>query len=365
MRRVALVCEPTDGGAAEHVVQLALGLPEHGYEPTVFCASGFKQAEHLAAAGCDVALLPFRRDFAHPQDDVRAFASLVRRVRDFDLVHAHAAKAGVVARAAAAVRHRPAVYTPHCFPFVGEISPARRRFSLAVERALAPLTQALVCVCEAERTLASARRVEPRGSLAVVLNGCPACGDVEPDPELAGLRARGPLVGSVTVLRPQKQLDVLLAAAPRMLEALPDLTIAIVGDGVERPRLRRLARVCGSRVTFVPFRPPAARALRCLDLYLLPSAWEALPIGLLEALACGVPQVASDVGGNREAVSPETGVLVPAGDAEALAAAVVELMQDPERRTAMSVASRRRHAERFGVRRMVAQTAAVYDAVLQ
>ena len=98
---------------------------------------------------------------------------------------------------------------------------------------------------------------------------------------------------------------------------------------------------------------------------MLASSWEAFPIGALEALACGVPQVATAVGGTREAVVPETGLLIPPRDPAALADAVIELLRDPR---AARGGCPRRHArgtrERFTVERMVAGTAAVYDAVL-
>src|SRR4051812_11663757 len=166
MRGIALVCEPPDGGVAEHVAQLALGLPDHGYETTVFCPPAFAPAARLSAAGCDVRRIRFlRRDYAHPHRDAQAFGAIVRAIRSggFELVHAHAAKAGVIGRLAAATARRPAVYTPHCFPFVGEISAARHRIGLTVERALARSTAALVCVCEDERELARTSGVSPAG----------------------------------------------------------------------------------------------------------------------------------------------------------------------------------------------------------
>lgn len=392
MARVALVCEPPDGGVAVHVAQLARGLPAHGHEPVVFGPP--------ALGG---RALPFVRDYVHPHRDARALGALVRALRAgrFALVHAHSAKAGAVARVAARVTGLPSVYTPHCFGFVGEVSAARRRFALTVERALAPGTAAIVCVCEDEREVARAAGIAPRGELAVIHNGCPPCaareaaageaaagrgggatrggggaatggggagGATAVDPMLAALRERGPVAGAVTVLRRQKRVDVLLDAAPRVLSAVPDAAIAIVGDGPDAPRLREHAAAAGlagdPRVVFLPFTPPAARHLRALDVYALPSAYEAFPIGLLEAQACGVPQVASDVGGVREAVTPETGVLVPPRDRRALADALIVLLRDPARREAMAAASRARHAERFTVERMVAETAALYDTVL-
>jgi len=369
--RVALVCEPPDGGVAEHVLQLGLGLAAHGHEPVVLGPEGFTGSERLAAAGVPVRVLPLGRDYAHPQRDAAAFARLVRALRHggFALVHAHAAKAGALARPAAALCRLPAVYTPHCLPFVGDVSPARYRFGLVAERLLGPLTATLICVCDEERRVAAKARLVPDERLAVVHNGCPdADPDVPVDPALAALAAHGPLVGAVTVLRRQKSVETLLDAVPALLARVPEARVAIVGDGPERDALQahaaRLGLAGDARLAFLPFHPPAGRHLRALDVYVLPSAWEAFPIGVLEAQACGIPQVATDVGGTREAVVPETGLLVEPHAPERLAGALIELLLDPARRARMAAASRARHAERFTAERMVRATAGVYDGVL-
>ena len=355
MARIALVCEPPDGGAAEHVAQLVRGLPAHGHEPVLYAPEAFAPAVGFVP-------LPFRRDYAHPGDDSRAFARLVHELRGFDLVHAHSSKAGVLARLAGWSSRRPVVYTPHGFPFVGEMREARRVFSHAVERLLAPPTAAIIGVCAFERDLARANQLHPR-MLAVVHNGSPPCAPASADaPTRAATSRRAPVVGTVSALRRGKGVDVFLDAVPAILAAVPGAELVIAGDGPQAAELQ--AHPSAKLVRWEPYRPPASNHLRELDVYVLASSWEAFPIGPLEALACGVPQVVTAVGGTREAVVPETGLLIGPRDPGALAAAVVELLQDEPRRAAMRAASRERHASQFTVDRMVAGTAAVYDRVL-
>ena len=291
------------------------------------------------------------------------------RARCYDIVHCHSAKAGVLGRLAARAACTPTVYSPHSFPFVGDFSELRRIFALSVERALGQLTTAIICVCEEERRIARERELGDPSALHVVYNGCSPCeDDVAADERLERMREAGPVAAAVTVLRAQKSVDVLLDAVPLVLERMPAARIAVVGDGPLRQQLHahtaRLGIDRDERFAFLPFEAPAARHLRAMDVYVLPSSWEAFPIGVLEALACGVPQVATDVGGTGEAITPGTGLLVPKRDPDALAAALCELLGDPQRREAMAKASRERHAERFGVDRMAAETASVYRRVL-
>lgn len=373
MAHVLLVHEPPDGGVAENALQLASRLGTHGYTVQV---AGPQQAVtygRLAEAGVAVHRLPLVRGYGRPLCDARALRGLVQLLRNErpDLVHCHSAKAGVLGRLAARASGVPAVYSPHCFPFVGEFGATRRVFATSVERALGrAATAAILCVAEEERASALRRRVASPSRLRVVSNGSEPCdGTVALDPALLALRERGPVAAAVTVMRPQKRLDVLIDAAPLVFERLPEARLAIVGEGPLQEELHARAAALGldrdERFTFLPFSAPAARHLRALDVFVLSSGWEGLPISILEALACGVPQVATDVGGTSEAVADgHTGLLVPAHDAPALAAAIAALLADRPRRDAMAVASRARHAQRFGIDRMVAETAELYDDVL-
>lgn len=370
MTRVLLVFEPPDGGVAEQVKQLALNLGRYGFEVELAGPEDSIVYPALEAAGLPFARIPFERGYGSPGRDSRALRRLIGllRARRPELAHCHSAKAGVVGRIAGRLTRTPVVYSPHSFPFVGDFSEARRRFALGVETALAPLTAATVCVCDFERRVAIEQRVAPPERLRVVHNGCPPCPEVEPDAELLALAQGGPVAAALTVLRDQKSVDVLIDAVPRVLSEFPEARVAIVGDGPLREQLMQRATQLGldsePRFAFLGFRGPAARYLAAMELYVLPSAWEAFPIGVLEAQACGVPQVATDVGGTGEAVDAGTGRLVPARDPGRLADAICELLGDPDLRKRMSTTSRERHAERFTIERMVSGTAHLYRDLL-
>jgi glycosyltransferase involved in cell wall biosynthesis len=369
--RVLLAFEPPDGGVPENVGQLALGLAAHGWEAEVAGPPEALPYPRLQAAGVPVHRLALGRGYSRPDAEIDALGALSRLLRrgGFDLIHSHASHAGVLGRAAAAVSGTPSLYSPHCFAFASGLPVQWRVAAIAVERALGLAGGSVLCVCEHERQVALRAAVAPPERLYVVHNGCePPPEGLQGDPALAALAARGPVAGAVAALREQKRLDVLIDATPLVLARAPTASVAIVGSGPLRAQLEAQAARLGldrdERFQLLPFLAPAARALAALDVYVLPSAWESFPIGVLEALACGVPQVVTDVGGNREAVTAQTGAIVAPNDPVALADALVDLLSDPARRAAAASASRRRHAELFGVQRMVAETAAVYEAVL-
>jgi glycosyltransferase involved in cell wall biosynthesis len=365
--RVLQLLEPPDGGVAEHVLQLARGLAAGGWEVELAGAQDSVLRQALADRGLPFHVLPFVHGYRKPTSDVRVLARLVPLLRrgHYDLVHCHSSKAGASGRVATGVCGVPAVYTAHGFAFKAG-HPLLREALRLVERGLAPQARRIVCVSEDERRLAVASGLGGPERLRVIRNGCRACEPVTPDAALAALRAGGPLAAAVTVLRPEKGVDVFIDAVPLILECMPQARLAVVGSGPEEAALRERARGLEGepRFRFLAYEPPVARHLRAIDVFVLASLREGLPISVLEAMACGVPQVATAVGGTPEAVTAETGLLVPPSDPAAVAEATVSLLRDPELRRRMAEASRRRHAERFTVERMVAETEALYREVL-
>jgi glycosyltransferase involved in cell wall biosynthesis len=367
-----MLSEPADGGVAEVVRQLALGLRPLGHEVQVAGPRSSPIYASLEGAGTVIHRLPLEPGLNRPWRDARLgrpLAALLRRVRP-DVVHCHSAKAGTLGRLVAPREDVPVVFSPHSWAFDVDYGGWRPRLTLAIERALGPRSAAIICVSQNERRLALEHGLAPPERVHVVPNGTPPCdAGTSPDPALAALRDAGPLAVSVSALRPQKSIEVLLEAVPQVWERLPEARIAIVGNGPEQARLEELARALGllddARFLMTPFQAPTARYLKAADLFVLSSSYEGLPLAVLEALACGVPQVVTDVGGTTEAVTPETGIAVPLRDPPALARAIAELLADPDRRRTMGQASRARHAERFALEPMVKGTAQVYDQVLR
>jgi glycosyltransferase involved in cell wall biosynthesis len=369
--RVLLVHEPPDGGVANHVMDLAFGLQGRGLGVEVAGPRTSAIRRSLLSAGIPYHELALERSYRRPDRDAGAAAELRRivRQREIDIVHSHSSKAGALARLAGLRASARSVYTPHCFGFVGNVSAQRRVAVTVVERALARATDAIICVSEAERRRALDRHIAPPDKLHTILNGVPPPHEAaETDPGLLALRRGGPVVGLITVLRAQKRVDVLLDAIPQVWQALPRTRFAVIGGGPLEDALRAQARTLGlaedPRFLFAPFVAPSERYLKALDLFALTSDWEAMSIGVLEAMACGVPQVVTDVDGCAEALGGRTGRLVPPGNPGAFAQAVIELLQDPSRRRLMEQASRARYRERFTEDRMLGQVLSLYRSLL-
>ncbi len=170
------------------------------------------------------------------------------------------------------------------------------------------------------------------------------------------LPSGAPLVGNVAALVPHKGHRYLISAAAIVVRSVPDARVVIVGEGELEPRLRKQIRDLHleRHVLLAGFRPDALSLQKGFDLFALSSVTEGMGSVLLDAMAMGQATVATRAGGIPEVVvDGHTGVLVPVRDAQALAAAIVGLLKDPDRRARLGAAARDRVRENFSVERMV------------
>ncbi len=361
MPTVVLCHQPTDGGVGRHVRDLADGLSACGW--TVLLV-GPAMPAGVGAATAHVRL-DMERAMA-PRADLaagRRLSEIIRRHRP-DLVHAHSSKAGAVARLTRLAHPRvPVIYTPHGFAFAGYFARHGDRllYRLA-ETALTPLSDRIVCVCEAEAKLA--RAVGGGRRVRVVHNGVAPAGEGPADPRLRELSSSGPVVGALTLLRPGKGLETLIDAMPQVIARHPGAQLAIYGDGPDRQALQRRAAALGlgGAVHLLGGTDRPLEALRGFEVLAHPSWAESFPYVILEAMSLGVPIVASDVGGIPEALAGgDNGALVPARDPRSLADALSDLLADPLRRQHLAANGREAAAHRYSTEAMIQKLIAVYD----
>jgi len=239
-----------------------------------------------------------------------------------------------------------------------------------VETLLTALGDRVICVCEAARASHAPRFPWASSRFVAIANGISEEASA-PSREAArstlGLADSARVALTVGSLTPQKSQDVLLSAFAALLRDSSDAVLLIVGEGRLEPQLRALHAELGlgDRVRFLGARTDVSMLMAACDVFVLSSSREGLSITLLEAMRAARACIATDVGGNREAVADgETGRIVPVGDATALAAALRALLADPTSAAAAGARGAERFRARFTATRMVAETEALYRAVL-
>ena len=349
------------GGAQTCVAQLLPALTERFDIVVAAHGEGPLRASAIEAGARWVSLRNVRR--AVGPRDVLGLVELIRLIRSERpaIVHAHSSKAGILARIAAAVCGTPCrVFTAHGWAFKADAGWKSKLF-LWADRLVAPLTSTVICVSETERRVGTAART-CRADRAVVIPNAVDARLYAPAPRADRSR---PLLVSVGRLKSPKDFHTLLNALGRLQGV--DYDALIVGDGPERPELAALVDQLGlgERVRLCGERDDIPELLGRADCFVLASRSEGLPMSILEAMAAGLPVVASDVGGVAElVVDGATGLLVAPHDATSLAEALRRVLVDVDLRTRLGAAGRRRVEERFGIERFRAAHVALYGRLL-
>jgi glycosyltransferase involved in cell wall biosynthesis len=312
--------------------------------------------------------------------DLAALPELERLFRRLapDIVHTHNPKPGLYGRLAARAARVPGIVnTVHGLYAAPEDSRARRAAVYTLERIASSCSQ--VELVQNPEDLAVLRHLGIRADKLVLLGNGVDLVRFQPQRSPADIaRARADLgvdadavvAGTVGRLVWQKGFKELFAAAARLRRSHPELVFVVVGpddaakgDALTADDVAR-ARELGN-VIFTGHRDDVEALYPGFDLFVLPSYREGFPRSAMEAAACGIPVIATDIRGCRQVVEPnETGLLVPLHDVDALAKAVGELASDPARRAAMGAKARRKAEAEFDDREVIARTIAAYQRVL-
>jgi glycosyltransferase involved in cell wall biosynthesis len=361
--RVLLVIDSLEVGGAERlVVDLALALRRKGHGVTIACSVAGDLSSVLEREGVPVQpllgqLVKRRLSAAYAW----RLRRLIRRER-FDVVHAHVFASAAAAATATLGTGVPLVITEHT-----EASwqgPSARWIS----RFIYSRAERIIAVSTPIRRRLIERDGVPTSIITVVPNAVPPA----PEDDHQSLRPAElpgrPVVGVIARLQPEKGVATFLEAASRVAPLLPETSFVIAGDGPLRRELEGLAEDLGldGRVCFLGFRPDSPALMRSLEVLVVPSLTEGSPLVTLEALAAGVPVIASAVGGIPDQIRHDReGVLVSPGDAAALGEALLDLLRDSNRARNLGEAGRRRAAVEFDHGNMVARIEEVYRSVLR
>lgn len=355
-----MACQPLDGGAPQHVLDLLHSLDRSRYRIDVACPRESILWEQLC--GTDVALHAISPARQPGPVDLRTLATLLPLVRRADVVHGHSAKAGFLVRLAAALagRSRSCVFTPHGWSF-WSAEGARARFYAFLERRAARWCATIVTLSEDERRAGLEALVGRPAQYEVIPNGV----DLE-----RFARPSEPVAGRVLVVgrfAPPKRHDLVLRAFAQIRDRFGGSELWFVGDGPDRGEAERLAAELGvaGATRFLGVREDVPELLARAACFVLASDYEGCPLSVLEAMAAGVPVVATRVGGVEESVRDGvSGFLAEPGRPEGIARGIAKILGDPAEAAVRGHAGRTLARERHSRERMAAATMRVYDEIV-
>jgi len=358
------------GGGQRHVQLLAKHLRQYGFDSVIVSTNRHEFAREFESDG-----IPFRQVGCLSLNSILS----VLRSHRIDIIHVHGTRFSISLRLLRPVLGVPVVLTLHgnharkyaLLPGSKWRAAAWARRSL--DRFLNRYLDMLICVSEEDlRLLTESGQANP-GKSTVIHNGLPVESYAPPATVGRALRkspTRGRyVVTCVARFAYAKGHRYLLEAIPEVTAAIPGTEFLLIGDGELMEKIRTTAykvmALSPETVQFLGVQPDVRAYLWDSDLFVLPSLWEGMPLALIEAMAAGVPQVATNVCGNREVVAAGvTGELVEPADGPALASTIIKLLRDHQLRRRYAENSLARARERFGVEKMVESTRQTYIRVL-
>ena len=379
-RVLNIITRLEQGGAPLALLETVKRMDRGTFDVTVVAGLTEDEDRNLDMSGLafdlPLIMVPALRRSVHPIRDVVALYRLIQIIRagKYDVVHTHTSKAGVLGRIAAAICNVPAiVHSSHGTILHGYFSPFVTRIFAYLEKFAASMSHRIICLTHQEIGQYLKAGIGRKSQYTYIFNGI----DISAFEHRRGDRSRlrkemafedeDIVCVSVGRLVPVKGQSDLLHAFGLAHSRSPKLKLIIIGDGELRPQLEQQIRDLGIQdaTRLVGWREDVAELLDACDLFVLTSHNEGLGLVLVEAMAKGLPVVATAVGGVPEVVQDgQTGSLVPSGDPKAIASAIIRLSADAETRASMGRRGYARATEFFSIDQTVRNTEDLYTNLL-
>lgn len=359
------------GGAQKQLLALIRGLDRKRFRPFLFTAQeGLLLPEALSIDELTVIKSRCLERPINPLKDLLALLEIrhVIQNNEIKVVHTHSSKAGILGRWAAKLSGAEVIlHTAHGWSF-HDFQPWLA-YSLYgwLERLTARFTDRIIVVSEHDRRRGLDNRIGSSVKYTLIRYGIDhvefsgAEGGIRQE---LGIPEKDLLVGMVACFKPQKRAQDFIRLASLVRKMLPCIRFVLIGDGIMRRRLEKMVRRSGlsGEITLCGWRRDIPRILSAIDVFVLTSLWEGLPVTVLEAMASGKPVVVSDTGGVREVVRDgQTGFLFPPKDMPAASERLCLLLKEQGLRTRMGREAERELGGRFSVRGMIEETQGLYS----
>jgi glycosyltransferase involved in cell wall biosynthesis len=366
LRVLEAIRQGTIGGGETHVLDLVQALNRDLYEPVVLSFTPGPMVDRLESMGVRTYIIPTEKPFNFTK--WREVKQLMKAEK-IDLLHAHGTRAGSNTFWAARQLGLPVIYTVHGWSFHVDQPLLTLKTRQLGEKFL--LNQANVTVCVSESNRQSGLAFTPMPRAVVIKNGV-NLHKYNPDRNFRNLRQElglpsdGVLVACIARITAQKDPLNYIRAIAAVPASLP-VTFLLVGNGELKAAAQQLALELqlGERLRFLEARQDIPDLLRAIDIYCLPSLWEGLSIGLLEAMAMGKAVVATAIDGTLEVIEDGVnGLLIQPNLPEQLAVALTRLVNDAELRHRLGTAARELVHRDFNAITMTRQIEEIYEKVM-
>ncbi len=342
MRVCHVITKPELGGAQLSTLKILSKLPRDKYDISIITSPRGILAPEFRDLGIRCVFSPFLCRMINPLLDILALIHILLiyiRLKPH-MVHTHSSKAGIIGRCAAWIaRARIIVHTVHGWSFNDYQPLALKRLFIFLERVTAGFTTKIICVSKRDIEIALRYKIAPRKKFVYIKYGISFSDysrkvrdPIKKKREL-GITNNDPVVGMVSCLKPQKAPLDYIKASMKIYERMPDINFLLIGDGVLRNKCKDLLvnSALNGRFIFTGWRRDVSEILDILDIAVLTSKWEGMPISVIEALRKGCPVIATNAGGTPELVKDDiTGYITDVGAYADMADKVLRILSDAQ-----------------------------------
>ncbi len=357
-----IITLPDLGGAQSHVYEIICNIGEYGYEPILITGREGWLTEQAVSRGINCHIVSDLVRPIAPMHDLKA-VSAVKRILQQEhpvLVHCHSSKAGIIGRLAAHSCNIPAIFTAHGWAFTDGVNPIKRGLYAFIENIAAYWTYRIICVSEYDRNLGIRYLPRHKEKMVTIHNCIP---DMPKFVRDWNKKSVGDVLNIVVVARfspPKKNIEI-LHCLRKMLDGGMKITVTFIGDGpqLEQAKVEARALQLEKEAIFFGACTNVVELLPKFDFFLLLSNWEGFPISILEAMRAGLPVLASNVGGVKEAVEHgRTGFLIE-NDTD-IEKYLRQCLNHQDKAKEMGEEGHRKFIQKFTINKMLSQIFVLY-----